>query len=124
MTTQINQLNKFAKSLICVSSLALVSSCSTVKIPNPFSSSTKSLGNIPVDATAYVCEGNKHFYVRMLHNGRDAWLIYPDHEVNLNKTSDGHYTSGVITLIINGGESSLDDGEKIAYKMCKSQTKN
>ena len=123
MTILSNPLNMLAKLLIGATVMTAVSACSTVKIPNPFSSETKALGNAPVNATAYVCEGNKHFYVRMLNNGNDAWLIYPDHEVNLNKTSDGRYTSGVITLIVNGAETSLDDGEKIAYKMCKAQAK-
>ena len=124
MTIQSNPLNTFAKLLISAAMLTLVSACSTIKIPNPFSSDAKALGNAPVNATGYLCEGNKRFYVRMLNNGNDAWLIYPDHEVNLNKTSDGRYTSGVITLIINATEASLDDGEKIAYKACKAQAKN
>ncbi|MFM2434285.1 MAG: hypothetical protein RL063_264 [Pseudomonadota bacterium] len=124
MTIQSNPLNTIAKILIGASVLTLVTACSTIKIPNPFSTESKALGGTPVNATAYVCEGNKRFYVRMLNNGNDAWLIYPDHEVNLNKTSDGRYTSGVITLIMNGVEASLDDGEKIAYKMCKAQAKN
>jgi membrane-bound inhibitor of C-type lysozyme len=124
MIIQSNSLNTFAKLLISVALLTLVSACSTIKIPNPFSSDTKPVGNTPVNAIAYLCEGNKHFYVRMLNNGNDAWLIYPDHEVNLNKTSDGRYTSGVITLIMKGAETSLDDGEKIAYKACKVQAKN
>lgn len=124
MTIQSNPLNTFAKLLISAAMLTLVSACSTIKIPNPFSSDAKALGNAPVNATGYLCEGNKRFYVRMLNNGNDAWLIYPDHEVNLNKTGDGRYTSGVITLIITGADTSLDDGEKIAYKACKVQAKN
>ena len=124
MTIQSNSLNTIAKLLISAAVLTLVSACSSIKIPNPFSSDTKALGNAPVNATGYLCEGNKRFYVRMLNNGNDAWLIYPDYEVNLNKTGDGRYTSGVITLIITGADTSLDDGEKIAYKACKVQAKN
>lgn len=124
MTILSNPLNMLAKLLIGATVMTVVSACSTIKIPNPFSSETKAQGSAPVNATAYLCEGNKRFYVRMLNNGNDAWLIYPDHEINLNKTSDGRYTSGVITLIINGAETSLEDGEKIAYKMCKAQAKN
>ena len=77
------------------------------------------------NATAYVCEDNKQFYVRMQNNGNEAWLIYPDHEVSLAKASDGsnRFTSGVITLVINGAETTLNDGEKIAYTACKAQVK-
>ena len=113
MTIQSNPLNTFAKLLISAAMLTLVSACSTIKIPNPFSSDTKVLGNAPVNATGYLGEGNKRFYVRMLNNGNDAWLIYPDHEVNLNKTSDGRYTSGVITLIINATEAIYGRNHRI-----------
>jgi len=122
MINPTNQL--IAKSLIVISSLALLSACSTVKIPNPFSSDIKVSGSTPANATAYICENNKHFYLRMLNSGNDAWLIYPDHEVNLSKDGDGRYTSGVITLTVKGAETSLDDGEKLAYRMCKAQAKN
>jgi len=122
MINQTNQL--IAKSLIVLSTLALLSACSTIKIPNPFSSDSKTSGSAPANATAYECENNKHFYLRMLNNGSDAWLIYPDHEVNLSKDGEGRYTSGVITLIVKGAETSLDDGEKVAYRMCKAQAKN
>ena len=80
---------------------------------------------MPQNATAYVCEGNKRFHVRMLNNGNEAWLIYPDHEVSLTKSSGGgnRYTSGLITLVINGDETTLNDDEKIAYTACKPQVK-
>ena len=61
----------------------------------------------------------------MLNNGNDAWLIYPDHEVNLAKAADSsnRFVSGVITLTINNAETTLNDGEKIAYTGCKPQVK-
>ncbi|OIQ96874.1 hypothetical protein GALL_210710 [mine drainage metagenome] len=99
----------------------LLSACSSIHLSNPFGSGTKSQPGVPENATAYVCEGNQHFYVRMLNNGNDAWLIYPDHEVNLAKASDNHFTSGVISLVINGDATTLNDGEKIAYTGCKAQ---
>lgn len=102
----------------------LLPACSSVSL-NPFGSDSKELSRVPADATEYVCDGNKRFYIRMLNNGNDAWLIYPDHEVNLPKSSDGNnrFASGAITLVINGADTTLHDGEKIAYTACKPQVK-
>lgn len=99
----------------------LLPACGSIHLTNPFSSKAKPRLGIPENAIAYSCEGNQHFYVRMLNNGNDAWLIYPDHEVNLAKAGDNRFTSGVITLVINGEATTLNDGEKIAYTGCKAQ---
>lgn len=117
---------KFNQLLFTAGFIALLPSCSTVGIPNPFGSAAAEQSRTPQNATAYVCDGNKQFYVRMQNNGNDAWLIYPDHEVNLTKAADSNnrFTSGVITLVINGAETTLNDGEKIAYTACKPQPKN
>ena len=117
MTIKIQQI------IVTTGLIALLASCSSVSFSNPFGSSNKEQSRIPQNATAYVCEDNKQFYVRMQNNGNDAWLIYPDHEVNLTKASDSsnRFTSGVISLVINGAETTLNDGEKIAYTACKAQ---
>lgn len=109
------------KSLLLVLALGcLLAGCSSISLPNPFASSARSGLAAPENATLYECEGNKRFYLRMLNNGNDAWLIYPDHEVNLAKTSDSNrYSSGVISLVLNGAATTLNDGEKIAYTACK-----
>lgn len=111
--------------LLLAASITLLTSCSSISLSNPFSSGTKEQSRTPQNATAYTCEGNKQFYVRMQNNGNDAWLIYPDHEVNLSKASDSsnRFTSGVITLVIKGAETTLNDGEKIAYTGCQAQVK-
>ena len=104
---------------------ALLSACGSMKLANPFGSSPQSRAGVPENATAYECDGGKRFYVRMLNNGNDAWLIYPDHEVNLAKAGDNshRFSSGVITLLLNGAATTLNDGEKIAYTSCKAQVK-
>ncbi|MDO9151285.1 MAG: hypothetical protein Q7U33_07905 [Methylotenera sp.] len=105
--------------------VAAIPACSSIGLPNPFRDDSSEMSQYPKDATEYVCDGNKRFYVRMLNNGNDAWLIYPDHEVNLPKSSDDdrRYASGVIALVINGDATTLNDGEKIAYLNCKPQLK-
>lgn len=114
---------KFIKVLLltAISASSLVA-CSSFSLSNPFGTQSKEISTAPVNATEYVCEGNKRFYVRMLNNGNDAWLIYPDHEVNLSKNGSA-YASGSINLNINGDATTLNDGEKIAYTGCKAQTK-
>lgn len=117
MTTKPHQFILLSGLLVCLSS------CSSIRL-NPFSSDSASQPGGPANATEYVCEGKGRFHVRMLNNGNDAWLIYPDHEVNLPKSGgDNRYSSGVITLLINGAETTLNDGEKIAYTNCKPQEK-
>ena len=90
-------------------------------IPVSYTHLSKENARTPQDAITYLCEGNKQFHVRMLNNGNEAWLIYPDHEVSLPKSSSGagRYSSGAISLVINGDETTLNDGEKIAYTACK-----
>lgn len=100
----------------------LLASCGSLNISNPFGS--KQAGATPYQgATHYICAENKQFYVRMLNNNQQAWLIYPDHEVGLNRSDSekNRYTSGVINLIINGDESMLNDGDKITYRSCRPQ---
>jgi membrane-bound inhibitor of C-type lysozyme len=105
--------------------LALTSACSASRLLNPFDTGVKEQPRTPQNATLYLCEDKKQFYLRMLNNNNDAWLIYPDHEVDLSKSSSGNnrYTSGAIALELNGDQTTLTDGDTIAYKGCKAQTK-
>ncbi len=115
---------KIFNQFLVTASLLTLTSCSSIGISNPFRSGTHEQLRTPQNATAYVCDGNKQFYVRMLNNGKDAWLIYPDHEVDLTQSSDSNrFVSGAISLVINGDATTLNDGEKIAYVACKAQLK-
>ena len=118
MTKKLNQL------IIVASLIAMQPSCSSFSY-NPFSTGVKEQSRTPQNAIAYECDEGKQFYVRMQNKGNDAWLIYPDHEVNLTKSTDNsnRFTSGVITLLINGDSTTLNDGEKVAYTGCKLQVK-
>lgn len=122
MTIKFHPLGNAATWIFVVTLLPVLAACSAVQL-NPFATETVVLSSRPANATAYVCADNKRFYVRMLNNGNDAWLIYPDHEVNLAKTGDSknQFSSGVITLVIDGDATTLTDGEKIAYTACKAQ---
>jgi len=115
---------KSSQVVILASMLAMLASCSSYSL-NPFRSGSEEQSRAPQNAVAYECDGGKQFYVRMLNNGNDAWLIYPDHEVNLTNSTDNknRFTSGVITLLVNGDDTTLNDGEKVSYTACKRQIK-
>ena len=118
MTRKLNQL------IIVASLIAMQLSCSSFSF-NPFSTGGQEQSRTPRNAIAYECDEGKQFYVHIQNNGNDAWLIYPDHEVNLTKSTDNsnRFTSGIITLLINGDATTLNDGEKISYAGCKQQVK-
>lgn len=116
-------LKKFGRT-ICMMVLPMaIVSCGGISISNPFGKSQSEGSAAYQGATKYVCANKKQFYVRMLNNQQQAWLIYPDHEVGLNQSPSekNNYTSGSISLVINGSETTLNDGEKIAYKSCQAQ---
>lgn len=100
----------------------MLTACGSLGKYNIFGSQSQERSRTPADAVQYVCDGKQQFYVRMLNNGNDAWLIYPDHEVNLPRTGgDNRYASGAITLVLSGDQTTLNDGDKIAYTNCKPQ---
>jgi len=118
-------INQKIQWILMLALLVTLPSCSSIGISNPFGSGSPEQSRTPQNATAYLCDSNMQFYVRMQNNGNEAWLIYPTHEVSLTKTSDSNnrFISGAITLVINGDETTLNDGEKIAYVGCKPQAK-
>lgn len=109
--------------LLAITLTILMTGCSSFDRYNPFTEATVSreIPRAPANATEYLCEGNKRFYVRMIDKGNGAWLIYPDREVNLDKVSGSgnRYSNGVAVLDINGSDATLSDGPKIDYKECK-----
>jgi membrane-bound inhibitor of C-type lysozyme len=110
-------------SMLYIALTALLTGCGGFSLSNPFGSGQSS-GNTPYQgATHYICAENKQFYVRMLSNNQEAWLIYPDHEVSLKQAENekNRYTSGLISLVINGKETTLNDGDKVAYRACQPQ---
>jgi membrane-bound inhibitor of C-type lysozyme len=80
------------------------------------------LSRTPAGATAYACAGNRRLFVRYLDNGAAAWVILPEREFRLNKsTSDSgtRYSNGSATLDIKDNEVTLFDGAKLTHTGCK-----
>jgi membrane-bound inhibitor of C-type lysozyme len=76
----------------------------------------------PAGATAYQCEGGKRLFVRYLDNGAAAWVILPEREFRLNKTTSGggtRYSNGSATLDNRDNEVTLFDGAKLTHTGCK-----
>jgi flagellar basal body-associated protein FliL len=110
--------------IVALASIALlISACSIVKPFHVFKTESKERSKNPENATEYICENNQHFFVRMLNKGADAWLIFPDHEVNLaqSSTDKNRYVSGAISLVLNGEQTTLTDGDVLSYTGCKAQ---
>lgn len=115
----------FRKTLpIAIATGLLVSGCSSNLKVWPFNDSpaTSSAPRGPANSTEYQCNAGKRFYIRAIDNGNAVWLIYPDREVVLHKSTSGsatRYGNGVATLEISGSEASLTDGPAINYTGCK-----
>ncbi len=101
--------------------LLALSACSSVDKYNPFSEEKAPEAYKPANATEYLCEGNKRFFVRTLTKENAVWLIYPDREIRLEAAGEGssRYTNGVAVLETGAGEASLSDGPNINYSACK-----
>lgn len=110
----------FARSFFLIPLILSVAACASYDKYNPFTEEKPAEAYKPADATEYLCEGNKRFFVRMLDKGNAVWLIYPDREVRLERSSDGSnlYTNSVAKLEINGTDATLKDGP-VDYAECK-----
>ncbi len=74
----------------------------------------------PAGATAYQCDAGKRLVVRYLDNGAAAWVILPEREFRLNKTTAGtSYSNGSATLEVKDGGATLSDGATVTHSGCK-----
>ena len=110
-------------SVLSLLSALLLNACSTSSILSGdiFNGKSREQPRTPAGSVAYFCDNNAQFYVRMLNNASDAWVIYPDHEVNLPKQADGRYTNGTAVFTPSTEGATLTDGEKVNYTSCKAQ---
>lgn len=101
----------------------LISGCGEMKMKVwPFGDDDKQIhSRAPINATEYMCEGNKGFFVRPLEGGAAVWLILREREVRLERVgaSTNRYSNNIAVLELNGSEATLNDGAAIAYSGCK-----
>lgn len=103
--------------LATVSVVLALSGCSSVKVWPFGGDDVATVPGAPANSTAYVCEKNKKFYVRMLDNGATAWVILPEREFALAK-SGSSFSNGVSTLTIQGQEATLVVTPENTYSGC------
>lgn len=105
--------------------ILLLGACASIKNLDllPFSGGKEQdLSRTPAGATAYQCDGGKRLFVRYLDNGAAAWVILPDREFRLNKTTSAtgsRYSNGSATLDINDNAATLSDGATVTHAGCK-----
>ena len=90
---------------------ALLTGCGGASLWPFGSSGSTEQSRKPSDATEYVCEGGKVFYVRNLQSDA-VWLIAPDRQIRLEKpagTTDMVYAAGKVRLEITAQTATLLD---------------
>jgi len=100
----------------------LVTACGGVNLWPFGENGNPTRSRAPKNSTEYLCNADKHFYVRFLDNDASAWIIFPDREVRLDKvagTPNPKYTNGVGVLELNGNEATLSDGPNSLFSGCK-----
>lgn len=76
------------------------------------------------NAREYRCEGGKSFHVRLLDEGKAAWLMWPERKVRLEKgTAAGQYSNGIAVLTLDGDKAALNDGPSVSLKACSAAQK-
>jgi len=114
--------SSFNKLLLLSLSMTVIG-CGSIQKINPFSEDKpEARQEIYKNATTYECEGGKKFYVRIIENGSAAWLILPEREVSLPKTtaaSGTRYSNGISVLDLEGNEAKLQDGPSRSFTGCK-----
>jgi len=94
-----------------VLSSALLAACGGASLWPFGDSGGKEIDQKPANATEYVCQGGKTFYVRNL-DAHAIWLIAPDRELRMEKPPGSEallYRAGRTTLEINGQDATLID---------------
>ncbi len=106
--------------------MLLMTGCGGVKVWPFEGGKQESPSYAPANAVEYNCEAGKKFYVRMLNNNNDIWLILPEREVGLPKSGSEpgkRYSNGISTLNINGDETTLEVNANTLWKGCKATIK-
>ncbi|MBE0625355.1 MAG: MliC family protein [Burkholderiales bacterium] len=104
--------------------MLLLAACSSISLDTlPFSGTKeRDTTRPPEGASVYLCEGGKRLFVRYLDNGAAAWVILPEREFRLDKTTADagtRYSNGSSTLSVTDGAATLAEGAAATYAGCK-----
>lgn len=112
----------YARLLISCLAAVLLAACGGLRVWPFVDEQGRAL--VPANATHYVCDANRGFYLRFLAAG-EAWVILPEREFRLDRVvaaAGRRYSNGAATLDLGAdaaAEASLNDGPAIAYSGCK-----
>jgi hypothetical protein len=88
----------------------------------PFGSSGE-LSRVPAGATEFACAQGRTLYVRFTDDAKSAWVILPEREFRLERSSAERYVSETTTLSLQGDEVNLDIEGHRAYVDCRRMSK-
>ena len=116
--------HRIARTAALVCATLLLGACSSVNLDilSIGRAKEQDVSRTPAGATAYQCDANKRLFVRYLDNGAAAWIILPDRQFRLNKTtsaSGSRYSNGNATLDIKDNAATLSDGATATHADCK-----
>jgi membrane-bound inhibitor of C-type lysozyme len=103
---------KKSAALLC----ALLSACSLW----PWGGDSERRIGPPSDATVYKCEGDRQLIVRYV-GGKSAMVVLPEREFRLDQAASDAgtvYSNGRTTLITQGNETRLEEGDKPLLAHC------
>ena len=76
---------------------------------------------VPANATRYLCDGDKSFYLRTLAGG-SMWVNLAEREFRLDRQGDAgsrRFGNGVAVLDMSTADLTLSDGPGAQYTGCK-----
>jgi membrane-bound inhibitor of C-type lysozyme len=110
------------KILTVLIAAVMLAGCSGGWLPWSSSSGESGVPRTPPGAKAYACEGGKRLLVRFESDAKSAWVIYPDREFRLDRTTSAsgeRYSNGSTTLATKDDEATLDESGGVQFARCK-----
>lgn len=95
---------------------ALLSACSLW----PWGGDSERRVGPPPDATVYKCEGDRQLIVRYV-DAKSAMVVLPEREFRLDQVASAAgatYSNGRTTLVTQGNETRLEEGDKPLFVNC------
>lgn len=114
--------NTYSHLTIVVASVFLYG-CASFEFPSMFDKGSKEVPRYGKAAVHYQCENYQSFGLKLSENGEEAWVMLPDHEMNLSRDANDKqlYHYGTMDLHLNGDQTTLDDSDHLHLKGCKAE---
>jgi membrane-bound inhibitor of C-type lysozyme len=111
-------MKRSAAAIAAISATLILSSCSGGWWP--FARSSGGENRIPPGATEFACAEGKRLLVRFSDDAQSAWILYPEREFRLDRSSSSdRYSNGITTLSLQGDSAQLDAEGVRQFSDCK-----